>query len=416
MAVRNIIKLILLSGVISLGVITPTNAVCSTNRKLEVEWEVFFGDSGEDFALDLIQTVDGGFACLAGKEDGPASLVKFNASGKQEWKSTFWDVNPYQNDYLVQTSDKGYVILDSVSSYGGDNTSIFLTKMTSTGHPDWNVSIGGVGDNYDWAKSIFPTNDGGFALAGATTGDVYDMLLVKTDALCVPEWNCTFGGDEFDLAFSVIQTDEGGYALAGRYGLGGHDMWLVKTDSNGQHEWNQTFGGLKDDVAQSVIQLTDGSFILAGDTESFASSGTDFWLLKTDMNGQHLWNTTYSNQVNDVFKSLIQTADGGFLLVGNSATDSSDSDIWLVKTDVNGQQEWNASLDGIREDTVSSVLQVSDDGFVIAGSTQPAGIENRDMWLLKVKVSEDSRTSGFELGVFILTLSLLVLILRKRSQ
>ena len=219
----------------------------------------------------------------------------------------------------------------------------------------------------------------------------------------------TFDGslaEDSDTGFSVIPTIDDGYAVLGDTGSQSTGEWytcLVKTDASGVEEWNHTF----EDPLNSIIQIADGSFIISGD---------DFSLLKTDVNGQEIWNTAYGTSREEYLTSFIQTTDGGFLLIGTVGTVANDNDIWLLKTDMNGQQEWNTTLGGSYEDSVSSVVQVSDGGFVIAGSTQPAGIENRDMWLLKVKVSEDSRTPGFELGVFILTLSLLVLILRKRSQ
>jgi len=86
----------------------------------------------------------------------------------------------------------------------------------------------------------------------------------------------------------VVQTSDGGYALAGdtrSLGVGETDFWLVKTDANGNHLWNQTYSGLGYDHAHSMIQTVDGGYALAGDTDPFGAGASDFWLVKTDANG-----------------------------------------------------------------------------------------------------------------------------------
>jgi len=114
------------------------------------------------------------------------------------------------------------------------------------------------------------------------------LLLVLTNVIHAEtapelEWSKTFGGTEGDDAFSVQQTSGGGYILAGStssYGAGERDFWLVKTDSDGNKEWDKTFGGSGHDDTFSVQQTSDGGYILAGWTSSYGAGGDDFWLLK----------------------------------------------------------------------------------------------------------------------------------------
>ena len=106
-----------------------------------------------------------------------------------------------------------------------------------------------------------------------------DFWLVKTDANGNKEWNKTFGGTDPDWARSVQQTSDGGYIIAGlteSYGAGSHDFWLIKTDSNGNKEWDKTFGGIGYDEAYSVQQTSDGGYILVGSTTSYGAGSHDF--------------------------------------------------------------------------------------------------------------------------------------------
>ena len=149
----------------------------------------------------------------------------------------------------------------------------------------WDRTYGG-SDN-DILKSATKTGDGGYAMVGETysfgAGNA-DFWLVKTDSAGNMEWDRAYGGTDWDCAYSVIQTVGGGYAVAGgaySFGAGETDFWLVKTDGNGNVELNQTYGGTEWDCAWSVIQTSDGGYAIAGHTGSFGAGSTDFWLIKT---------------------------------------------------------------------------------------------------------------------------------------
>jgi hypothetical protein len=134
------------------------------------------------------------------------------------------------------------------------------------------------------------TSDGGYILAGWTTGSNgagnVDFCLLKTDTDGNKQWDKTFGGTGDDWAVSVQQTTDGGYILVGEtesYGAGGSDVWLVKADSRGNEQWNKTFGGTDYDGAYSVQETTDGGYILAGCTDTYGAGSYDFWLIKVNI-------------------------------------------------------------------------------------------------------------------------------------
>ncbi len=188
------------------------------------------------------------------------------------------------------------------------------------------------------------TSEGGYALAGDTSsfgaGDM-DFWLVKTDSDGNEQWNQTYGGADLDSANSMIQTGDGGYAIAGHtssFGGGGPDFWLVKTDSNGNMHWNQTYGGTNYDFAYSVVQTGDGGYAIAGHTESFGVGAYDLWLVKTDSDGNEEWNQTYGGTDSDSAYSMVQTSSGGYAIAGSTNSfGAGDMDFWLVKTDSNGK-------------------------------------------------------------------------------
>jgi len=161
-------------------------------------------------------------------------------------------------------------------------------------------------------------------------------------------WDKAYGGIDGDGASSVVQTSDGGYAIAGytaSFSFSSLDFWLAKTDASGNALWNKTYGGTLDDHAYSVVQTFDGGYAIAGHTRSFGAGGYEFWLVKTDANGNSLWNKTYGGIGDDRAYSVVETSDGGYALAGQTTSyGAGNTDFWLVKTDVSGIPEFPASL------------------------------------------------------------------------
>jgi len=237
------------------------------------------------------------------------------------------------------------------------------------------------------AYTVVQTSDGGYVLVGITEGfeeGNRDFWLVKTDSDGNMEWNKTYGGTKDDFAYSVVQTSDGGYAMEGytnSFGAGGYDFWLVKTDSLGNMEWNQTYGGPSDDHAFSMVQTADGGYVLVGETESFGAKFTDFLLVKTDSFGKMEWNKTYDAIAGrDYAPYVIQSGDGGYALVGRTQSSVVEGyDCWLIKTDSFGNIEWNKTFRVVGDPHPNSIVQTGDGGYAIAGGP--------DYWLVKTDSS-----------------------------
>ena len=209
-----------------------------------------------------------------------------------------------------------------------------------------------------------------------------------------------------DYAASVVQTVDDGYAIAGikdsfndgGYSLavyrdliilGNADAWLIKTDSSGNELWNKTYGGLNDDGAFSIVQTLDGGYALAGNTYSFsAGNNTDIWLIKTDSSGNELWNKTFGGPKDDFGYFVIQTSDGGYALAGiTNSSGAGYEDVWLIKTDSYGNKLWDKTYGGAQNDEAYFVIQTKDDGYALAGSTYAGDAGLWDAWLVKTDSS-----------------------------
>jgi len=315
------------------------------------------------------------------------------------WSETYGEINDDRAYSVIQTNDDGFALAGSTMSSGTGLQDFYLVKTDENGKRLWNRTYGGQGS--DTARSLIQTSDGGYALAGETTsyGNTssvflsYDFWLVKTDENGNMLWNQTYGGYRLffengteyggSMANSVVQTNDGGYVLAGRtyaIGAGLSDFYLVKTDSNGNMLWNKTYGGEENDVPLFMIQTRDDGFALTGYTESFGAGNQDYWLVKTDSDGNMEWSQTYGGTGYDEATSLVQTEDGGYVLLGRS-TSIEKGDIWLIKTDNNGNMVWNKELNpaNIQRPEATSIIETSDGGFALSGN----------FWVIKTDTNGD---------------------------
>lgn len=157
----------------------------------------------------------------------------------------------------------------------------------------------------------------------------------------VIQWQKSLGGSGNDYANSVQQTTDGGYIVAGYTASvdgdvsgnhGGNDMWVVKLDNTGNIQWKKALGGSGDDVGTYVQQTADGGYIIAGNTTSNDGDvsgnhgNSDAWVVKLNSAGNIQWQKTYGGLSNEAANSVQQLADGGYIL-GCSALSEYGGDI-----------------------------------------------------------------------------------------
>jgi len=352
-----------------------------------------YGGNYQDWGNSVQQTSDGGYIITGltdsfGNGDSDVWLIKTNSQGIEEWNHTFGGSNSERGNSVQQTSDGGYIITGLTDSFGNGDYDFWLIKTNSQGVEEWNQTFGG--SSRDWSDSVKETSDGGFIITGYTRSfgnGNSDVWLIKTNSQGIEEWNHTFGGSGHDLGSSVKETSDGGFIITGStdsHGNGLNDIWLIKTNSQGIEEWNQTFGGPQDDRGYSVQETTDSGFIITGYTDSFGNGSYDFWLIKTNSQGIEEWNQTFGGFHSDLGFSVQQITDGGFVLTGYTMSfGNGDSDVWLIKTNSQGIEEWNHTFGGNTRDSGLSVKETSDGGFIITGSTDSYGNGESDFWLIK---------------------------------
>ena len=199
---------------------------------------------------------------------------------------------------------------------------------------------------------------------------------------------------------SVQQTTDGGYIICGNIvvtGIG-EDLLLIKTDNNGIIQWNRLIGVSFDDGGFSVQQTTDGGYIITGWT-MYSGNGYDVYLIKTDSQGDSLWTKTFDGTNSEWGNSVQQTTDGGYIICGSTQSfGNGNFDVWVIKTDGNGDSLWTKTFGGIDSDYGFSVQQTTDGGYIICGYSSSFGNGSEDVYLIKTDGSGNI-TSTFNIPI-----------------
>lgn len=346
----------------------------------DIPFSFLSGGSARDMALTMAYTSDGGYITLSattssasgdvtGTQLGAANIpdawiIKYDKYGKIEWQRLYGgsgaEAGTVGTAAIKQTSDGGYIFtISSGSSASGDVT-------------------------------------------GTTKGGI-DIWVVKITATGAITWQRLYGGSGADNSGGIIQTADGGYLVGGftrspvsgdvtspRNSLNDFDFWVLKITSTGAITWQQTYtnpgsANSSNDMSDYMNNLEaapDGSgYILAGRSNSNyrnTSSSFDYFVMKIGLTGNTLWRRLYGSSGNDELRSMYLTSDGGYILVGNTdgsangdltGTNHGMDDIWVVKVNAAGAIEWQRLLGGAGVDDGHSILQTSDGGYIIAGTS-----------------------------------------------
>jgi len=214
-------------------------------------------------------------------------------------------------------------------------------------------------------------------------------------------WTRTFGGLFNDFGHSVGLANDDGYVVAGEsYSLddGSYDIFLLKLNSSGDTLWSRFFGGIQSEYGNCVISTSDSGYAVIGETRSYGAGSYDIYILKTDENGDTLWTRTFGSIDYEKGKSIFQTSDGGYIFTGSSRSSGlGEEDVFLIKTDSAGIGDWLRVFGGTDHDCGNSVVQTYGGGYIIAGETESFGIGSLDGYVVRTDMYADTlwtRTFG----------------------
>jgi hypothetical protein len=360
----------------------------------DIIWSRTYGGMAADAGWGIAETADSGFIVVAESYsfgyDKQVYLIRTEANGDTLWTKVFGGSGLEQCLSVQQTTDGGYVMSGTTTSYG-KTYQAYLIKTKPDGSLSWFKTYGG--NDWENCPSVQQTTDGGYILArwtysyGAGDADVY---LVKTDSLGNLRWFKTYGGSHEDMAFHVEQTTEGEYIIVGNsksFGPAVSNVYLIKTNPQGDTLWTRTYCpfsyGWNADYAYSCQQTSDGGYIISGVSVTDTNRA---YLIKTDPNGDTLWIRLFTKGLSSDGHSIRQTSDGGYIVAGSAMSPRSDyeNDVYVIKLDPNGDTLWTRTYGDIGGDVAETVIQAADGSFMMVGCTSSCGDTPLDVLLLKI--------------------------------
>jgi hypothetical protein len=389
--IPSLIRAIPISSLIRATLILSILVHPALGQAPDLEWEEFFGGAGDDRGLALQETrgagfIVAGYSASKGAGNRDVLLIKTDSEGEMEWERTLGGPADDEGWAVLETKDGGYLVAGVTESEGVGGKDLMLIKAYSDGYEKWKKTFGGAGD--DWGVAVLETKDGGYAVAAVTTSrgsGGSDGWVLKTDSDGNLEWDVAIGGSKNDCITSILETEDG-YLVVGvteSYGAGGKDVWLTKTDAEGERIWEKTFGEDGDERGNSALEMGDG-YLVVGVSESGGSGGRDLWLVRTDREGEKVWEKTFGGPGDDGCWSALE-ADGGIIVAGYTESQGrGEQDLWLLKVDLDGEKVWEKTFGGTGFDLGRSIVPTKDGGWAMTGWTESTGSGGEDLWLLKV--------------------------------
>jgi len=361
-----------------------SNKSLCADSTFNLDWSTSFGGSDYDSAYQVIETSDGGYVIIGtyeyyGSEERDAWIIKTNENSLELWERKIGEPGFYEDGYSIAEASDGDLIICGITTEGDESYDLdgFLFKTDSGGGSGLKYTFGQSAVQ-DYFNKVIESNDGHFVVVGSTNGKLWLVNVEPT--WCNIDWEKSF--NTVNHGYDIQQTADNGYIILGINSE--NQICLIKTNSNGEEQWMKT---LTDEGTHYTISLdvtSDGGYIVSGWVTTTDTSGYDALLIKTDDVGQIEWTKTYGGSDYEDCYDVIQTDDGGYLLACNSKSYVDSYKIpLLIKTDSNGVKEWEKTFGGQPYDSLTSLIESSDNDYILTGQTGDIEIPYADVWLLK---------------------------------
>jgi len=314
--------------------------IVKTDENGNKEWNITYQKDGMDsIAYDVEQASDGGYIVVGscGEEliDIPL-VIKLGTHGDIKWAKTYNYVGFEGAKAICKTTHGDFVFTGAIDEEEEENYIVYLCKIDGDGNVLWKKNCG-YGESYD----VQQTSDGGYIIVGDSGSWEEDIFLIKTDDHGNKEW-VKFYDENADIGYSVKQTSDGGYIIAGCTFNLSEDIqkgWVIKTDSDGTVMWDKKFGSKDSDgLAYDVCETSDGGFVVTGYRTKEYYTISDLVIIKYGGDGSKKWEKKYNNNDFDSGTSIQETSDGGLVIGGFTGSFFGlEFDYWLIKTDENGE-------------------------------------------------------------------------------
>ena len=359
----------------------------------QINWDFTYGDSTTtDEGWCIKQTFDGGFI-LGGMANYQALLLKTDPEGILEWGQTYESAEVIKN--VRQSSDGGFI----ATGYSTDPDppwleDLWVVKTDGSGNIQWEQTFGTSNKN-DWGEDILESYDGCIVVTGTQNddGDNAKAMLRKYSSDGELMWSNIFSSSNYNEGISLIETSDNNFVFVGFSGTshGAYKHFMVKADAEGNQIWKKRFGNNTQQSLNSVCEAPEGGYVATG----YCNNYEDVYIVKYSMDGDQEWDWVIdasdshdwdTDQANDI----IPASNGGYYILGSTSVypgSAGQDDLWLLKTDEDGDTLWTEIIGGEYWDYGQSIIELDNGELILAGTTDsytdyPNNPYDTDAWLI----------------------------------
>jgi hypothetical protein len=321
--------------------------IIKVDSRGNLDWSQTYGGKKDDEFYAITKTGSNyaiaGYSASKGNGKKDFWLMIIDGEGNKVWEHFYGGDKDEEAYDIITTYDKNLVLAGYTKSKGAGGRDFWIIKVNPNGVGKeqgkilWKRNVGGGGTDLATKIKQSPVDSFIYVIGHSTSFGAGGMDLYFTRLS--PDRGSArgkkyFGKSNFEHGNDFCFTDNNGYLLVGgtmSESKGYFDSWVLKIESEYYKEWEKTYGDLKDEEFVSVF--VDGEdYVLGGFTASYGEGKSDAWIVKIDNKGNILRERTFGEEGNDKIHRMIQTADGGYLMIGE--TDSKGEgkeDMWIVK-------------------------------------------------------------------------------------
>ena len=329
-----------------------------------------------------IPNIDSGSYMLTIKEVNGVQANVIIEEGPKTWKRFYGEDVGNRLFSLIKTSDGGYIC--SGRSIISGSSIMWIIKLNQYGLLEWE-------ENYDSFQGvqIIEVDDGyivgGNKLNDGERWDPTNFHLIKIDLEGEVMWENMYGGEDYSILYSLDHSNDGRYILTGEtFPSGGdRDYYVLKVDEVGKIVWDKTFSRKGNDIPYSIIKSNNGGYIVAGQSMNLGH-GLEIWVIKLNEEGEQEWEESYGYDAMSSPKDIIEV-DDGYVLTGTTTGFGSNplQDMFIMKLNLNGDLLWTKVYGDIYYDFGNSIEETNDGGYIVVGSTEPVHSSHIEIYVVR---------------------------------
>ena len=349
------------------------------------------GRVGLDSPMHMIEVVGGGYA-LSGTMGDDAFLMKLDGNGDTLWVKSYGNTQIHTGSWVKQTPDGGFVMIgDSHLASSGADQEIILIRTDEDGNELWTKTYGGAGKDYGTAIAV--TNDA-YYLAGAVGITINDTegIVIKTNLDGDLIWQKAIVSAEAENINAVLGTPDGGCIAVGTttsINSGMQNIFIVRLSADGNTQWTGIYSNVGNSYGFNITSLEDNSgYIVTGTTTGAGNGNYDALLMKINEDNSVAWSKCYGGSDFDTALTTVALGEQGFISLGQSYSYGVGSDLYLIRTTIDGDLSW-AKVFGGNGYEFGEGLLARPDGFILTGGEESFG-SNREIYLVKSDLQGNS--------------------------